>query len=254
MSNVLPAQAGLTVNGVIYVYTVEKDPNSDFVVTVRNKDALGPGYIFESEDDWSQRPGTTLNRLVGVENIPGIRWGDGEIHTEGEGDILNPKVAYTYRYDQCYNPLTDPSCPGYMEALLAWLKENGLLDNPPMPGDPYYDEWVQATLNRDQEEGEEAEEGKSNEEMDEEGDDTIKALNANIDIDGFIAGDRQNEMMASMSSVNLDSYYAQAVPGGSYNDTVILQDSTLPDNARAVRSLASDSVHRSMVRSQYDRN
>jgi len=35
---------------------------------------------------------------------------------------------------------------------------------------------------------------------------------------------------------------------------VILEDAEIPDNRRAMRSLARDETHRSMVRSQYDRN
>ena len=37
-------------------------------------------------------------------------------------------------------------------------------------------------------------------------------------------------------------------------DTLQLEDTTLPDNNRALRQLASDATHYSMVRSQYDRD
>ena len=70
MNNVLPQQAGLQVNNVIYQYTVDKDPSDDMVVHVQNENAQGNGNIFRETDDWSGLPGNTINKIVAVSDIP----------------------------------------------------------------------------------------------------------------------------------------------------------------------------------------
>jgi hypothetical protein len=117
MSNVLPQQAGLQVGNVIYQYTAIKDPNADMLVHVQNENAQGEGYIFRETDDWSQLPGNTINKIIPVSNLPIQLWGDGSIEVEGEGSISNPVVAYTYKYDPCFDPQSDPSCPGYIPPI-----------------------------------------------------------------------------------------------------------------------------------------
>lgn len=255
MNNVFPSQGGLVVNGVIYTYTVEKEVEDPLKVHVQNENAQGEGYIFRETDDWSGLPGARINKLVGLDNIPQQYFGAGSIETEGVGEVSDASVVYTYKLDECYNPLSDPSCPGYLDALYAWLKENGFLDRELQPGDPFYDEWVQASLNRktDVEEDEDEQADVSEEEKEEE-DPGIRALNQNVTIDKFVNGADQNAMIAQMSMIpNFESYYNVNIQGGVYNETIVLQDSTLPDNGRAMRSLASDGKHRDMVRSQYDR-
>lgn len=253
MQDVLPPQAGLTVSGMFYRYTMVKDPETDAIVYIRNKRVGGDGYVIEESDDWSGKPGTTIVRLIGLPDIPRDDIGDGSIDVEGDGRVEDPSVIYSYKYDECYVPLTSPDCPGYLDALLAWLKENGLLDDPPQPGDPYYDEWVQATLNQESEEAEEEEDERSNEDLEEEEEkERIIALTGEIDI-GQLGGENQEMMLVQLNNAtNINVYYAQTISGGVYNDTVVLNDATLPDNRSAMRNLASDETHRSMVRSQYD--
>ena len=251
MGNVLPPDAGLVVNGVIYNYTVEKETQDPFKVNIQNENVDGTDYIFKETDDWSGLPGSTINKLIGLDNVPGSAFGDGSIETEGTGEVTNPRVVYTYKVDQCFIPLSDPSCPGYDDALYDWLKEKGFLDNEPDPKDPFYDEWVQASLQK--ETLDEEEKPKQDEEEKEDEDKQIKALNVDVTIDKLVNGADQNALINQMANIPyFENYYDVTIQGGVYNETVVLQDSTLPDNARAMRSLASDGTHKEMVRSQYE--
>ena len=253
MQDVLPPQAGLTVGSIFYRYTMVKDPETDAIVYVRNKRLGGDGYIIEESDDWSGLPGNTIIKLVGLPNISRDEIGTGSIDVEGDGEVIDPTVIYSYRYDECYIVLSNPDCPGYLDALLAWLLENGLLDDPPQPGDPYYDEWVQATLNQESEEQEEEDDEKTNKDLEEEEEnERILALTGEIDIESLGGKDQAGVIIQLNNATNINAYYTQTISGGVYNDVVVLQDSTLPDNRSAMRNLASDATHRSMVRSQYD--
>lgn len=254
MTDVLPPEAGLSVNGLFYRYTVEKDPNSDMTVTIQNEHLYEPGYVIQETDDWSQLPGATINKSLTFGNISREIIGQGSIEVTGEGEVLDPSVQYSYTFDPCYIILSNPECPGYSQALYDWLKENGLLDQAPDVDDPFYDEWVQMMLNSETEKDEDEETVEAREE-DEEDEDPIEALNADVDIEGFVDGARQSAIMLSFSTIpKFDSYYSSDIPGGVYEDTVTLQDAELPDNRRALSDLASDSLHRDMVRSQYENN
>ena len=248
MQNVLPAESGLSVNGLIYQYSVTKDPNADMTVTIENDNALGDGYILQHTDDWSNYPGTTLNNILLFPSIPGEYWGDGRIRVEGEGQVNDPSVIYSYALDPCYIPLSDPSCPGYDDARYQWLLDNELLNSELSPEDPFYDEWVQLTLNNEVETEEEADIKEEENEEDEE----IKKLNADATLDSIADSAQQAAIMNALSSIpNFETYYV-TIPGGEYDDVIKLNDATLPDNERAMKNLSVDSLHRSMVRSQYD--
>lgn len=250
MEDVLPPQAGLTVNGLIYQYSVEKDASSDLQVTIQNEYSLGEGYIIQQTDDWSQLPGSTINRMVTFGGIPREYIGNGEIATTGEGKVYDPYIAYSYRYDECYVPLSSPDCPGYNDALLKWL-ETATVE----PSDPFYDEWVQLTLNRESEVEDEDDVTDLEDEEKEEEDAGIAALNSEIDIEGFVDGATQAAIMQSFATIpNFDGYYATAIEGGVYEDVLTLDDGEIQDNQRALSNLAQDQLHRNMVRSQYNRN
>lgn len=253
MQDVLPPQAGLTIGSMFYRYTMIKDPETDAIVYVRNKRVGGEGYAIEESDDWSGLPGTTIVKLIGLPNVPRDEVGTGSIDVEGDGQVVDPTVIYGYRYDECYIVLSNPACPGYLDALLAWLLENGLLDDPPEPNDPYYDEWVQAQLLMESEEQDEEKEEKTNEDLEEEEEkERIIALTGDINIEQ-LGGENQNLMLIQLNNVpNFDVYYTQDISGGIYEDTIVLQDSNISDNRSAMRNLASDEKHRLMVRSQYD--
>jgi hypothetical protein len=142
------------------------------------------------------------------------------------------------------NPLADPSCPGFAEALAAYLEN---LEDP-SADDPFYDEWVQANLSLNEEP--EQEEAEVQEEPEDEG---IEDLNGDITLEKLNSND-QNRMLAKLTNTEiLQSYYVFDIEGGEYKDTVVLQDNVITDNRRALSNLASDANHRKMVRSQYDR-
>lgn len=257
MKNVLPKESGLVVNGVTYRYTVEKNREDSFQVTVRNADAQGEGYIFSVTDDWSGVPGNTISKVVPT-NIPGESWGDGEFALEGQGSISNQTVAYSYTWDLCYNPLVNPECPEYFDALWQWLLDNGLINTAPDIDDPFYDEWVQAMLNRknEKEESEEDEEEQKQEDEEEEEESELAASFFGAD-DMIAIADAATEQakMDALSTVpNFDSYTEVVIPGGVYEETVTLDGGELSDNRQALRNFAQDELHRNMVRQQYDKD
>ena len=243
MTNVLPNNPGLTVDGLLYQYSVEKDAGADLSVTIRNENALEPGsYVMEQTDDWSQLPGGNLIRRESFSPIPYQYWGRGEIVTEGEGTVLNANVRYTWKYDECFEPLSNPSCPGYENALYAYLLANGLLGEDEVI-DPYESKEVQDALDNETEK--EEEQRKEEDEQDK----AIEELNGEANL-AELADPSAFGAMTKLPE-NFNQYFF-TIPGGTYSDVIVLQDSTLPDNKRAMRNLAGDETHRKMIRSQYE--
>lgn len=257
MNGVIPdaSQPWITIQigGLAYRYTIDKDPTSDSIVSVRNEDPVNGGYVFEESDDWSGKSGGTVQRYFRFPYIDSTRWGDGSVNVEGDGQLSGVVVTYNYKMDvddelmMCATtPLADPSCPGFREALDDFLK------NMPEPNenDPFYDEWVQANLSlndeakeKEEEVVEEPEEKESNFEKQLGGQNTIEKLGSN-----------QDQILIELAQVpKIESYYNVTIQGGVYEETIQLQDTNIPDNKRALRNLASDNTHKSMVRSQYDR-
>jgi len=240
MGTILPDASSpyvtLQIHGVTYKYKMVKDPITDAIVYVRNEDAIDGGYIFPYIDS--------------------NRWGQGSIDVEGDGQVEDPHVVYNYKMDvddmlmKCTSsPLSDPSCPGFEQALLDYL--NGLEDL--TPDDPFYDEWVQANMSLNNEEGEQ-EQQEQVEESEEKLSNFEKDLGGENSISDLVNAAEQQRILAALAQTpKIESYYIIKIPGGEYKDAMILEDTTLPDNPRAMRNLASDETHRSIVRSQYDR-
>ena len=243
------------IHGLTYRYTMIKDPDTGVTVYVRNKDLDNDSYIFQEEDRWAEgNPGGTIQKFIRFPYTDASRFGDGSIDIEGDGNIVDAHATYNYKMtvdDQLMmcsaTPLSDPSCPGFDQALLDYL--NSLDVN---PDDPYYDEWVQANLSQNDEvedpgpvkETKEPEERLSNLEKDLGGENTIEDL---VDT-------TQEKLFTALALVpTIDPYYIIDIPGGEYKDALKLEDTEIPDNPRAMRSLATDANHRKMVRSQYDR-
>ena len=60
-------------------------------------------------------------------------------------------------------------------------------------------------------------------------------------------------MLQQLISVGkLELYLNLDIDGGVYEDVLKIDGGEFEDNVKAFRSLGQDSVHRSMVRSQYD--
>ena len=223
MTNILPAETGLVVNGVIYRYTTEKNTADDMVVNIQNQNALGAGYIFRQSDDWSGLPQNTITNSIPINSIPGEYWGPGEIQVEGNGLVTDPLVVYSYRYRDCTNPILDPECPQIFneDAIMnANIEIYNPLDNP----------YVQDALDNETELREEDEEFA--EEEDEEDKERLeRGLAAADSALALAAGVSQDAMLQAMARVEMITNYTQRhIPGGSYDDTISLPDAEISDN------------------------
>lgn len=249
MRNVLPQQAGLEVNNVIYRYTAVKDTDADMTVTVQNQDAQNPGqYIFREVDDWSQKPGKSIFKVVPQPNVLIDRWGDGSIVVEGEGTVQDATVTYDYRYDPCFDPQSRTDCPGYV---------------PPIPDIPEPDlTEVYEQNDRFIEDNEERKEIEADDGDDEERDRKkamlqLRKERLEIALGGvnsaFMTADAQAKYSQLMAlSVVPESYTIQTIPLTTYEETFSLDGGEIPDNTKARRaSFAQQLKHEQMVNLQY---
>ena len=242
MSNILPRQAGLTVDGVFYRYTTVKDPSDDMLVHVQNEDAQGPGYIFRSTDDWSGLPGNTLTKTVQVGGIPLERWGAGSIQVEGTGSVENASVIYNYKFDPCFDPQADPICPGYIDfnAIYEFAYS-----------DPLDDELIQAELQRkadlDDKEQKQKESEKKESKKDERLEKVLGIVNTSL-----LAADAASKAAELFAMGAMPLSYYKDLPGGKYEETLTYRDKNLPDNSKGLRNgLAQQLLHQKMVNMQY---
>jgi len=255
MTKVLPPDAGLEVQGIFHKYTITKESSADATVSIVNKNANGSGNIYERHDNWNQLPSNTKIGFDVVTPSLGTRWGDGSIGVTGDATLSDVIVAYNYRFDPCFIPLSDPTCPDYESALYQYLLDNDLINNEPDIDDPYYNEWVQYQLDLKAEQKEE-EEAKKEKEAEEEQEDLKmeRALSVAGAAEQIANPMQQLAMMQQLASTGtLDGYYGATIEGGNYEDAIELKDAEIKDNTRALRNLAQDNLHRTIVRSQYDK-
>ena len=259
LTNILPdfSQPYLTVeiNGINYQYTMVKEKDADATVTLSHDDLANPGEkIFEHTDDWSDQYGGTIRKFFRFGYTNANRWGEGSLDIEGEGSIEDPYVIYNYKMvidetmQKCFlTPLADPMCPGYDDALSDYIAN---LEAPEID-DPFYDEWVQANL------AEEAEKPKEEEVIEEaeeeEREESLEEQLGGESLEAMVDTSEQASILAELAQVpKLNQYYATSLQGGVYEETLVLPTTNYPDNRRALRNLASDANHRTMVRSQYE--
>ena len=255
MDNVFPSPPGLEVQNVIYSYRIQKETGEWVTVHVYNETANGNGYVFRETDEWKpgSLAGTQINKVVGIGGVHRSAFGDGGIDVEGNGSVTNPSVVYTYRVDPCYDPQSNPSCPGYeppvpdnIDIDLTNLYPDVADREQYSPDNELYKEEKQMS---DKEKAEqEAEEEKDRKERLE------KALAAADTSAMFAQALAQSQVLDSMNqSTNISSYYEQSIPGGTYRDSVQLVDKQLPDNRRGLRNnLAQQLLHQQMVDQQYE--
>lgn len=250
MQNILPQQAGLEVTGVVYRYTTVKDPNSDMVVYVQNEDAQNQGqYIFREVDDWSQKPGNTINKYIPQPNVLIDRWGDGSITVEGEGEVKDALVTYDYKYDPCFDPQSSPECPGYV---------------PPIPDIPEPDLTAlyeqEDNFIRENEENKKVDKDDSDEKerarkkaVEQKKKERLEIALGGIN-SALLTADAQSKHEELMALSFIPTSYVNAtIPGGVYKETNTLVDKNLPDNKKARRvSLTQQILHEQMVNSQYE--
>ena len=244
MTNILPEYAGLEVNGLVYQYTAVKDPETDMIVYVQNEYADGNGYIFRNADDWSGLPGNTISKAFAVPNLPATLWGPGSIEVDGDGEVVDPSVIYSYKYDTCFDPQSDPNCPGYEEPI----------EVPEIPiYDPLQDELVQAEMERKNKlQQEEEEQERQRRQREWAVTNALEELLSDGENPGLI--DPLAEAMAlALTSRTLPTNYYNLLEGGEYLETVVLNGGDIQDNAKARRSnLAQQLLHQQMVDSQYE--
>jgi len=256
MQNILPAQTGLTIEGVYHKYTITKDTHADAIVSITNENVNGTGYIYEYHDNWNQLPSNTKFKYDPIASSLGTLWGKGQIKVTGAGTLSNVNIRYQYRFDTCFIPLSDPTCPDFRNALYQYLIDNDLLNNEPSINDPYYNEWVKLQLEQTAKEEEEELEAAKEEELEEEKKErtmqdlfSVKGLTKKL-ADPF----EQVKMLQKMASLEkLEGYYDVVIQGGVYEDTVKLVDGSIKDNTKALRNLAQDKAHEKMVSMQYDK-
>lgn len=259
MKNILPDVAGLDINAVIYNYTIQKKTEDTTTVHIQNENASGSGYIFRETDEW--RPGslggTIINKVVQVHpGIPRAAWGDGSIAVEGNGSVTDANVSYNYRVDPCFDPQFDPNCPGYVEPKLdieiptvdlttlydATKDENVDLSNEELVLIQENDDQLEKEKEKEKEEAEEKLRKYRLE----------KALSA-TDASALFA---ENQLIRQMNEIAnlavIAQGYNKTISGGTYEETIQLVDSKLPDNGTGLRNnLAQQRLHNELVDMQY---
>jgi len=249
MTNILPQQAGLTVGNVVYRYTAVKNPDDDMLVHVQNDNARGEGYIFRSSDDWSGLPGNTINKVVPVDNVDISYWGDGSIQVDGFGTVEDASVRYTYQYDPCFDPQSRPDCPGYIVPIDYDIDQSVIYQE-----DQQYvqDELDRKKTLKDEEDQEEADRKTMLAKKRRESDEGLEVLLGIVNTDEL--SQEQLIKHGQLTATNsLSSSYYTAIPGGTYQETIKLIDSKLPDSKKGLRvNLATQILHQNMVDLQYD--
>jgi hypothetical protein len=247
MTNVLPQQAGLEVNGVVYRYTTVKKTEDPMVVNIQNLNALGSGYIFRNSDNWSGLPGNTINKAVPINNIPIQFWGDGSIDVEGQGEVINASVVYTYQFDPCFDPQSDPSCPGYKNPAEFNIQIDEVYD-------PLNDEFIQQEMQRRVSLDDEEEKDRQRRRVASEKKQRDRLEIALSVIDSALLTAEVEAKAADFFALAEipQTYTVVNIPGGVYNETVRLMDARLPDNPRGARNTwAQQLLHEKMVDLQY---
>ena len=260
MNSVLPSGIpGLDINAIIYNYTPIKKPEDAMKVHIQNENALGTGYIFRETDDWTGATGGIEIRKVVpvVPNIPRAAWGQGSIEVEGTGTVTDANVIYSYKVDPCYDPQFNPNCPGYKTVVpdITQVDLNDLYDVN-KDGNVTLDRNVDKDLlemsdeeklsEKELAENEAAEKEKSKERLEKA---LAEADNSRLFAEAFTIA----KMIDTMNLVvNMNSYYGASIPGGTYKDSVTLNDKKLPENKNGLRNgLAQQILHQKMIEMQY---
>jgi hypothetical protein len=220
--------SGLDISGVIYRYTAVKDRPDDFTVTIQNANAIDGGYVFRETDDWSGRTGQTIVKSVPVGYVPIRFWGNGEIVTTGVGSVEDPQVVYTYRYIE-----PEPVLPDLPTYPYNALEDPAVLTATEPTDRPETDEDDEVEKDKDEEEEKDMEKA-------------LAALQSGLEM-----AKGQDGMLAAMNPVTMTQYYAATIPGGAYQETLMLDGGEIKDNKRAFRSMANDKLHTKMVEEQY---
>jgi hypothetical protein len=247
MQNVLPQQAGLTVSNVIYRYTAVKQTPDDMLVHVQNQNVDAPGFIFRETDDWSGIPGNTINKVIPVNNIPGELWGNGSIEVEGKGEVTNASVFYSFQFEPCFDPQSNPSCPGYQDPFEMMIEAVDVYD-------PMNDQLIQDELDRKANLRDEDEELRQQRRAMAEGkkEDRLEAVLSIVNT-ALLTAEAQAKAAELINMNFIPQTYYQAIPDNKYEEKIVLNGGDIPDNKKGRRvGLAQQLLHEKMVNSQYN--
>ena len=235
---------GMDISGVIYTYNPIKLLEDDFVVTVEN-DKVGGGFVFQDTEDWSQKYPIRIKKVIPLAYTPIAVFGDGRIRTTGTGTLEDASVVYIYRFDACFDPQSDPNCPGYKKPPPPKL--------PDLPDyDALQDEAVKLAQKETDRELLEEEEAKEEEEEEDEEEEMEMLLATTENALAIANGISQSILMATINqATNINSYYVAQIPGKIYRESIVLQDKDIVDNRRAFRSLGQDKLMNQMIEEQY---
>lgn len=234
-----PVQA-TDINGVFYRYTAVKEAADPYTVSIQNQAADGSGYIFRETDDWSGGSGGTIQKYIPLPYSPLGDWGDGSIEQVGIGNVEDPLVMYSYRFDPS-RLQPEPQEAYDFSAISAY--------------DALSDGYVTAALEPTDRELYEYDEELNKSDSEEEDDGRLEKALAAQENALTLAGNvtQSNILRAMNTATNMNSYYAMQLKGGVYRETVVLKDKNIPDNRRALRSLGQQKLHTDMVDQQYGR-
>ncbi len=236
---------GMDVSGVIYTYKPIKKLEDDFVVIIEN-DKVGGGFVWQDKEDWSGKHPIRIKKVIPLAYTPLALFGKGRVRTTGTGTVEDLSVIYMYRFDSCFDPQSDPNCPGYVKPK-----------PPAVPKIPDYDALEDdsvklAQKDTDKELLEEDEENRDDE--DEEDDDsdmqTLLASTTNaLTLANQVA---QSVILNSINNAtNIGTYYVAKIPDSYITESVVLQGGNIVDNRKALRSLAQDNLMDKMIEEQY---
>ena len=254
MGNVVPDHKGTDIENVIYSYRIDKETGNLVVVNVYNKNADGTDYIFRETDEWKpgSLAGTQINKIVPLGRIHKDQFGDGGIDVNGPGSVYDATVVYTYRINPCYDPQFDPNCPGYKVPYVEPPKVDYDVYDAVEEGDAEQDEYVQAEDEFNEDDLTEEEKAELEEDLKEDSRERLEKALFEVGRNEFFQQAFSQSELANSVNINLNSYTAVTIQGGTYEETVVLNDTQLPDAPRGLRNgLAQDRLHTELVRSQY---
>ena len=210
------------------------------------------------EADFATTKNVAAHRLVKYDPIAsslGALWGKGEIKVIGNGTLSDVNIRYQYRFDTCFIPLSDPTCPDFRNALYQYLIDNDLLNNDPSIDDPYYNEWVKLQLEQTAEEEDKLDVAEEEQEEEKEEKLTMQDLFSVEGLTKELSNPfEQIKMLQEMASLEkLEGYYTVEIQGGEYNDTIKLVDGSIKDNFSVLRNLSQSKVHEEMINMQYNK-
>ena len=236
---------GMDISGVIYTYNPIKELDDDFVVIIEN-DKVGGGFVWQDKEDWSGKQPIRIKKVIPLAYTPLALFGKGRVRTTGTGTVEDVSVIYMFRFDSCFDPQSDPNCPGYVKPK-----------PPAVPKIPDYDALEDdsvklAQKDTDKELLEDDEENRDDEDEEDDNSDMQTLLASTTNALTLANQVAQSVILNSINSAtNIGTYYVAKIPDSYITESVVLQGGDIVDNRRALRSLAQDNLMNEMIEEQY---